>query len=210
MLPLTPRDARGYRREMSGGDVPRASAPPRHANVFVGFVPWIVFAVLASPSTWELAAVAGLIASVILAGPDLRARRPKVLEVTGVAFFLVLSVLALVLDRGDLDWVERYAQVISSGVIAVVALGSLFVMPFTEQYARESTPPEYWDSPTFRQINRTLTAVWGVVFAINAVLAWVSLHTGAGHDWPRWIIPVALIVGAVKFTAWYPDYVTGR
>ena len=33
-----------------------------------------------------------------------------------------------------------------------MALGSLAFVPFTEQYARESTPPEVWHKPAFRRI----------------------------------------------------------
>jgi hypothetical protein len=37
---------------------------------------------------------------------------------------------------------------------------------FTEQFARESTPTEYWGSPTFKKINRVLSAGWGAaIFA---------------------------------------------
>ncbi len=173
-----------------------------------GFAPWIIFDVVASPSTWEFAALAALIAAVVLAGPELREGRLMMLDIAGIVFFAVLAVLALVLDRSDLDWLERYAQVISSGVLAVIAFGSLAYMPFTEQYARLSAPREIWSSLVFKKINRVLTAVWGLVFLITAILGYVALHVGRGHDWLNWIIPVALIVWAVKFTARYPDRVT--
>ncbi|WP_186296501.1 DUF3159 domain-containing protein [Mycobacterium tilburgii] len=50
----------------------------------------------------------------------------------------------------------------SSGILAAVALGSLALVPFTEQYARESTPREAWQHPAFKRANRVLTLVWGV------------------------------------------------
>ena len=41
-------------------------------------------------------------------------------------------------------------------------------MPFTEQFARESVPQAYWSSPTFKKINRVLSAAWGVaIFAVG-------------------------------------------
>jgi hypothetical protein len=180
-----------------------------HGSVFAGFAPWIIFDVVASPSTWEFAALAALIASVVLAGPDVREGRYMILDIAGIVFFALLAVLAIFLDRADLDWLERYAQVISSGAVAVIALGSLAFTPFTEQYARLSAPREVWSSPVFRKINRDLTAVWGVVFAVTAVLGYIALHVDEGHDWLNWIVPIALVVWAVKFTAWYPDHVTG-
>ncbi|MFI6353233.1 hypothetical protein ACIBJF_11345 [Streptomyces sp. NPDC050743] len=76
----------------------------------------------------------------MLSGQDLLRGRLRLLDVTGIVFFAVLSVLGLALVRGQLLWVETYAQVISNGLVAVVALGSLLADPFTAQYARESPP----------------------------------------------------------------------
>lgn len=190
--------------------VNEAKSGRRTGNLLFAFAPWIIFDVIASPSTWEYAALAGLVAAVVLNLPDMRRGSYKVLEVPGIVFFVVLSLLALFLDRQDLYWVERYAQVLSSGVIAAVALGSLAFVPFTEQYARESTPREVWGRPVFRHVNRVLTLVWGVVFAATALLGLIAVHTSSGSDWLNWIIPVVLLVLAVRFTERYPDRVRER
>src|SRR4051812_35325795 len=139
--------------------------------IFLGFVPWIVFSVVAGPSTWMWAALAALACSLILAVPDLRTSRSiSILDAAALVFFAVLVVLALVLDRAALQPIEDRAQLLSSIVIAVVALGSLAVgRQFTEFYARKQTPQEYWDSPRFKQINRVLTGLWGAVFVLNAL-----------------------------------------
>jgi hypothetical protein len=170
-------------------------------NPFVGFAPWIIFWVVAAPSTWEYATLGALIAAVILAVPDAQRHSLKLLDVTTIAFFAVFSVLALFLDRSDLSWLEDYSQAISSGVLAVIVLGSLAFVPFTEQYARESTPREVWDRPEFRQVNRTLTTVWGLVFAVSAVCGVIAQNVDTGKAWLNWIIPIVLIVGAFKYTA---------
>lgn len=177
------------------------------AGIFLGFAPWIVFDVVASPSTWEFAAVAAFLTALVLSGPDLLQGRAMLLDVAGMVFFAVLFLAALVLDRNDLDWLERYAQVISSGALAVIAFASLSYMPFTEQYARRSAPPEVWNTPTFKRVNRLLTALWGLVFAAIAIMGWIAMHVDHGQDWLNWIIPIALLVGAIKFSAWYPEQV---
>ncbi|MEV0580081.1 MULTISPECIES: hypothetical protein [unclassified Streptomyces] len=188
----------------------QANSGRRTGNLFFAFAPWIIFDVIAGPSTWEYAALAGLVAAVVLNLPDLRRGSYKVLEVAGIAFFAVLSVLALFLDRQDLDWLERYAQVLSSGVIAVVALGSLAFVPFTEQYARDTTPREVWGTPVFRHVNQVLTLVWGGVFVATALLGLLAIHTSSGSDWYNWVIPAVLLVLAVRFTERYPDQVRER
>ncbi|MFD0066846.1 hypothetical protein [Streptomyces sp. NPDC056690] len=187
-----------------------ANSGGRTGNLLFAFAPWIIFDVVASPSTWEYAALAALIAAVVLNLPDLRRGSFKVLEVTGILFFGVMALLGLFLDRQDMLWLETYAQVLSSAVIAVVALGSLAFVPFTEQYARESTPPEVWGSPVFRHVNRVLTLVWGGVFVATAVLGLVALHTASGADWLNWVIPVLLLVLAARFTERYPNQVRER
>jgi uncharacterized membrane protein len=180
-------------------------------GVFLGFVPWIVFSVVSGPSTWEWAALAALACSLILVVPEWRRTHSmSVLEATGLVFFAVMAVLALVLDRATLAPLEDRAQLLSSVVIALVAFGSLAAgRPFTEYYARQTTPRVYWHSPDFRRINRVLTAVWGGVFVINALCDVAVGYLGGGPDVLNWVVPVIVIVAAVKFTSWYPDHVTG-
>ncbi|MFI9241771.1 hypothetical protein ACIGXF_04085 [Streptomyces sp. NPDC053086] len=184
--------------------------PVSAGGIFLSFAPWIIFGVVASPSTWEYAALAALVASIVLSGQDVLHGNLRVLDLTGIVFFAVLSVLALALDRGQLRWLETYAQVISNGLVAVVALGSLFVDPFTAQYAREQTPREVWDSPVFTHINRVLTAVWGAAFVLMTVSTWLAVRYPAQDDWFNWVVPIALLVVAVKFTARYPEAYKAR
>jgi hypothetical protein len=189
---------------------PRVSGSSPGHNVFWDFVPWIVFDVVAAPSTWKFAALAALIASVVLLVPDLRRGVPKVLSVVGIAFFGVLCVLGLLLSRGGLLWLETYAQTIANGAVAVVALGSLAFTPFTAQYARESTPRSVWGTPAFKRTNQVLTAMWGLVFAVSAVLGVFAVRDPHASDWLNWVIPIALLVIAVRVTRWYPEYVRER
>ncbi|UXY27535.1 hypothetical protein [Streptomyces sp. HUAS TT20] len=182
-----------------------AEKPAGTGGAFLSFAPWIIFGVVASPSTWEYAALAALIAVIVLSGRDILRGRFYLLDMVGIVFFAVITVLALALDRSQLLWLETYALVISNGVVAAVALGSLFVDPFTAQYAREQTPREVWDSPVFKHINQVLTAAWGVVFALIAVSTWLAIRVPSMDDWFNWVVPVVLLVAVVKFTERYPE-----
>ncbi|GIH05652.1 hypothetical protein Rhe02_37190 [Rhizocola hellebori] len=177
------------------------------AKAFLGFVPWIIFWVVCGPSTWEYAAGGALLAAVILLIPSRERGRVKLLDIVSVVFFAALVVAGLFLDRSQLIWLEDYSQAISSGVLALVVLGSLAFVPFTEQYAREQVPQQFWSRPEFKRVNRTLTLVWGLTFAACAVLGLIAQHDRGGSAWLNWVIPAVLIVGAFKFTAWYPDRV---
>jgi hypothetical protein len=182
------------------------------ASVFLGFVPWIVFSIVAGPSTWVWAAFAALACSLVLAVPDWRRSRSiSILDAAALVFFAVLLVLGAVLDRAALQPIEDRAQLLSSVVIAVVALGSLAVgRPFTEFYAKQQSPPEVWNTPTFKKINRVLTGLWGGVFVVNALCDVAVGYWGASPDLFTWVIPIVIIVVAVRITGWYPDHVTGR
>ena len=177
-------------------------------GVIGGFLPWIIFWVISGPSTWEWAALAAVLASLIISAHDIVTRRLKMLDAVTLVFFIVIAVLAAVLDRGDLDELERWANTISSGVLAAIALGSLAVgKPFTLQYARESTPREVWDTPAFKHVNVMITLVWGLVFLATALLGIAAVERPSTQDWTQWVIPIVLLVLAVKFTIDYPRYV---
>jgi hypothetical protein len=99
-------------------------------------------------------------------------------------------------------------------VLGLVILALVPVMPFTEQYARESTPQAYWGSPTFEQINRVLSIAWGaaiVALGVSRVsAAAIDQHT-ASHL-PQLVLglglPVIIVIYMFKFTQSYPDRVT--
>jgi hypothetical protein len=195
-------------------EVERAQAEPRTQGLlaraagspFSGFVPWIIFWVVAnSPSTWEYGAIGAAVAAILLAIPTAGRHGVKTLDVVTIVFFVVLAVVGAIVQAHDRDWLDRYSMVISSGALGLVALVSLAFVPFTEQYARESTAPEVWRMPAFRRINRVLTLVWALAFLATAVLGYIAVIAPSTSDWTNWILPIVLIVGAFKFTRWYPE-----
>ncbi|MCX5386988.1 hypothetical protein [Streptomyces sp. NBC_00083] len=197
-------------RERSEGSAASLPSPLRPRSVLLGFAPWIIFDVIAGPSTWKLAAFTAFVAALVFSVPDFRDHRVKLLDAVGILFFGVVALLGCFLDRHDLIWLETYAQVLSSGVLALIALVSLVTVPFTEQYARESVPREFWKNPRFRRTNRIITAAWAVVFVATALLGLAALHTKSMGDWYNWVIPVILLVLAIKFTKWYPAQVRAQ
>lgn len=180
-------------------------------SVVLGFAPWIAFSVLCGPSTWLWAAPTALVLTIALAVPDWRrSREIGVLDAGSAAFFGVLTALAAVLARSELQWLEDRAQLISGVALTVIAVGSLLVRrPFTEHYARQSVPREYWDSPVFHRINFVITAVWAAMFALQALCDLVVVWLPATSDLFNWVVPTLLLVAAIKFTMWYPDHTTG-
>jgi len=172
---------------------------------FVGFAPWIIYWVVADgPSTWMFGAVCAVIAALIL-GVSAGRGGPRLLEVVTVVFFVGVTIAGMIVGAEDRDWMDSYATTLSSGVLAVMAVGSLAFVPFTAQYAPETAPREDWERAAFQRTNRVLTLMWALVFALIAVLGYVAVKAPSTVDWTKAVIPLVVIVGAVGMTQIYPD-----
>lgn len=177
---------------------------------FVGFAPWIIYWVVAEgPSTWMFGALCAVLSAIIL-GVSMGFGGPRLLEVVTILFFVGVTAAGVLVGAADRDWMDTYATTLSSGVLAVMAIGSLAFTPFTEQYARVSPPLQDWEKPAFRQTNRVLTLMWGLVFALIAVLGYFAAQVPQTRDWTNWVVPIVVIVGAVGMTQAYPERVRAR
>ena len=174
-----------------------------HSNIYIAFVPWILFSVITRRYEVEAAAVVALVAAVLISLPSLRAGRPKLLELGAIVAFIGFTIVALSADDATREWLARYARAVSAGLLATIAFGSLMATPFTEQYARESVPSQYWSSPVFKSINRRITTIWGFVFLLmipSHILAG-AIDTHRAETFFNWVIPIVLVAFAVKQTA---------
>jgi hypothetical protein len=171
---------------------------------FIGFAPWIIYWVVADgPSTWLFGALCAVLSAFIL-GVSMGFGGPRLLEIVTIVFFVAVTAAGLIVGAEDRDWMDTYATTLSSGVLAAMAFGSMFFTPFTEQYARVSPPLEEWEKPAFHQTNRVLTLMWGLVFALIAVLGYFAALVPETSDWTNYVVPIVVIVGAVGMTQAYP------
>ena len=181
-------------------------------KVLISFIPWVVFSVLVQRAGVEAAGVAALLAAVVggylaFAG---RSTGVKLLDLVSTATFAFLAAVALAGGSGAEDWVADYGRGSAAVVLGLVMLGSTLLVPFTEQYARESVPQEYWHTATFRSVNRRISAAWGsaiLLMSLGHLLAGVIDPASAPNPGARpvemllnWILPVLLVLGAVKYT----------
>lgn len=169
--------------------------------MFIGLIPWVLFTIIAEHGTLKIAGVAS---AVIALGVCLYAFRggnhPKMIEVAALATFIVFSVIAFKVDVSTAHWLTRYARAIAAAVLALLCLGSLLFVPFTEEYARESVPREFWSSPRFKAINRHLTLVWAGVFGVmtcSHIIAGALDRHGTNIIF-NWVIPIALVLWGSK------------
>lgn len=171
----------------------------------IGFIPWIVYWVVADgPSTWMFGAICAVLAALIM-GVSAGFAGVRLLDIVTVVFFTGVTVAGMVIGAADRDWMDTHATTLSSGALAIMALGSLAFEPFTAQYAPESAPRQEWEHTAFRRTNQVLTLMWALVFALIAVLGFVAVASPSTVHWTKAVIPVVVIIGAVGMTQIYPE-----
>jgi phytoene dehydrogenase-like protein len=174
------------------------------ARTVVGFVPWILFAALAGFGR-PVALGAGFAVALVLCAWRWRRGALKTMELAALGFFALQAIVTTVVAP---HLPRAYDAVLASLALAAIAWGTLAARsPFTLEYARDDWPPEYWDAPLFRRTNTIITAVWGCVFTLNAVVGLLRL-TG----WlPAWVAIAASsaatalgVFFSIRFPRWYP------
>jgi hypothetical protein len=171
-------------------------------KILLAFAPFMTFAILTAPLGATGALLAGAVVSAaLIVHNHLKARSPKILEIGTFTMFAGLSAYAYL--AGSLSIIES-KMLVDTGLLAIVLLSMVIGKPFTIQYAKDSVPQNLWGTPQFRHTNYVISAVWAlafltVVLAEAAMIYWPELSHTAG------VIPIVLaLVGALKFTSWYP------
>ena len=185
-------------------------------SLIIAFTPLIVFSLLARVLPHGDIGVAGLVAAVAAVIAMAISRPvwpPKILTAISVILFTAVAVLGFTLGKNDDRWLATWGGAGIGLVVGLIILALVPVIPFTEQFARESTPEAYWGSPTFKKINRVLSAGWGAaIFA--AGVSRLAAAAIDGHTTRRLpetllglVVPVLIIVYMLKFSKTYPDKV---
>ncbi|MFO1047161.1 MAG: hypothetical protein U1E52_04595 [Geminicoccaceae bacterium] len=178
-------------------------------GMLLAFAPFIAFAVVERLAGSTAGLIAGaLVATCLLLRDLIKGSTPKVLEVGTAILFAGLALYALLIRPA---WSVIGVRLVVDAGLLLIVLGSMALRrPFTMQYAREQVAPELWDSAEFVRTNYVITSVWGLAFAVM-VAAELALLTVPGMP-PRLGIAAIILalVGAVRFTGWYPDRVKAR
>jgi hypothetical protein len=172
------------------------------ARTYLGFLPWIVFALVARQSLEGVAwgGVAAVATAGAIAIGSARTRSVKELEIFSLALFFILAVAGAMNQHDPDGFLQRYHNGLAVGALACFAVASLAFQPFTEQYARELVQRKYWNTNRFNRANVELTLMWATVFvaiAASEVTAGV-IETRLGATVFNWVLPIALILLGVR------------
>ncbi|KAA1053249.1 hypothetical protein [Azospirillum argentinense] len=180
-------------------------------GILLAFAPFIAFAVLDR----LVGPVEGLIAGALVSATMLLrdwmspGRTPKILEVGTVLLFggLALYAVAGGPTRSVMGGsVMGVRLLVDAGLLLIVLISIALRRPFTLQYAREQVAHEFWDSPNFIHTNYVITGVWALAFLVLVIADLTLLYRPDLP--PRFgiVATVLALVGAIKFTSWYPEH----
>jgi hypothetical protein len=196
--------------------------PLNPLSIAAGFAPWIAFTVIAQRTAADgvawAALIAGVMTAVALAWSRGRHSPTQLTLFSGVLFALV-AVLGFAGGAAVDRWLFEWGRPLVGVALGLAVLVTCRVRPFTAEYAKRSTPPQLWTSPTFVRVNRVLSATWGValvVTGLGAVLVTALDANATGTGDPHlldlllhWVLPIAVITWTVRFTNAYPARVVG-
>ncbi|MDM0032903.1 hypothetical protein QTI33_12285 [Variovorax sp. J22P271] len=173
-------------------------------GILLAFAPFIAFAVIDRffGATAGLSAGA-LVSAALLVRDFASARAPKILE---IGTFVLFAGMALFVLFGDARWsVVGVRLRVDAGLLAIVLVSMAARQPFTLQYARERVDRELWSHPAFLRTNYVITGAWALAFGVMVVADLVMLYLPQVPIQVGILATVAALVGAVKFTSWYPQ-----
>jgi hypothetical protein len=186
-------------------------------TLILTFLPLIVFSVLARFLPHDYIGFAGLTAAVIAVIAIARSHPvwpPKIINSCSLVLFTLIAVLGFTLGHHDDRWLANWGGAGMPLIIGLIILVLVPVVPFTEQFARETTPPAYWSSPTFKKINRVLSAGWGLaIFAVGlSRVAAAAINGHTTHRLPELLlglaVPSLILLYMLRFSKSYPRRVT--
>jgi len=179
-------------------------------QVFVGFIPWILYWSFSGPGLWTIAILGGLTAATgLVFWRWLKRHDVKTMEVVTLGYFSIHAILTLALGS---PFLKIYGPIANSFVLAGMAFATLAMKnPFTYQYAKEDWDKSYWNDPAFIKINEIITGVWGGIFIFNSLLGALAVFIFPAQGLfvtllLTVIIPNVGVVAGIIFSSRFPDY----
>jgi hypothetical protein len=186
-------------------------------SLILGFLPLIAFNVLAGRVAHDGIGWGALVAlAIALINMAITRPRwpPKIINLILASLFLVLTLIGFLGNRSINGRLVDWASGLVTVTLGLLLFVTMPILPFTEQYARERVPREYWGRPVFKKVNRVLSLAWAAAIVIIglASMAVAVLHERAGSKSSadllvilNWVVTIAILVFMVRFTAIYPD-----
>jgi hypothetical protein len=169
-------------------------------NLIWSFSPWASFLLGVRIGGVYWGAAIGLTVALVVLARAIARHNTHMFDVIGTAYFGGLLLLLAAIHPADIGTWGRYAQAVAHGSLTLIVFGSVLVgKPFTEPYAREQAPERVWKSARFHELNRRLSAVWGLAFLVGTI----SLVIAGSQDSRQFILRLVVPFGALFLALMY-------
>jgi hypothetical protein len=129
-------------------------------------------------------------------------KKPQILEIGTAILFGGLALYAVL---GGPVWSIVGARLrVDAGLLLIVLTTLLVGKPFTLQYAREQVPQHLWETPQFIRSNYVITGVRSGAFLILVLADLILIYRTDVSPKIGILATILALVGAFKFTQWYP------
>ena len=134
--------------------------------ILLSFIPWILYWVLCGIGL-AVGILVSLIISILILTPQIQRKEFNLMDITSLIFFSIGAVAVF-----TFDWrvfVEKPGFLGYSALFFMAVFSLIVKQPFTFQVSKRDYPEVYWKSPWFLKINSLITAVWALIFLVNAI-----------------------------------------
>ncbi|KAA0969022.1 hypothetical protein FPY71_15840 [Aureimonas fodinaquatilis] len=179
-------------------------------GIMLAFLPFLVFAMTDRFIGTTEGLVAGTAVSAFLVTRDVLAPGKSIKILEGGTLLLFAALTGYIMFTGQAISVIGARLIVDLGLLAIILFSLVIGRPFTLEYAKENVSPEISQTAKFRKTNIVITSAWALAFLVMVCAELVLLYApDIPHHFGIIAIVVAL-VGAVKFTKWYPTQVAGK
>ena len=177
----------------------------KNTGILLGFVPLIVYGVLAGSSVSSVVVALGVATAVTVIAGFSDLRKGRILTWATLVLFGSLFIAVGVL--GVTGILPLMGMLIYAALAAVTFVSILTDIPFTLQYAREMVDRTLWENPVFIRVNVLMTGIWGGIFVINLVLSYLTFVAPHSIGWLTSPSTYLVLIAGIVFTVWYPGHV---
>jgi hypothetical protein len=180
-------------------------------NLIWSFSPWVAFLLGVRVGGVYWGAGIGLAVALVVLVRAITRHSVHLFDVIGTVYFGGLLVLLAAIHPGDISTWGRYAQAVAHGSLTVIVFGSILIgKPFTEPYAREQAPESVWRTARFHELNRRLSAVWGLAFLVGTISLIIAGSRDSRQFILRLVVPFGALLLALLYTQKQTDLARGE
>lgn len=167
----------------------------------VGFIPFVLFSLLAPLIGAGYAATAGLLGAIAVAAGTAKGG-VKLMPSCQAVILLVIAILAFAGGPGVDTVLVKYGPVAAAFLLGLVMIVTAAAnRPFTAQFARSHVPPSLWHDSRFLNLNRRMSTAWGLAVLVLGLCHLIGAQISL--DGPNtilrlavnWVVPLAAFWG---------------